>query len=95
MAELPVTGLEELELHLQHLIQAPDTPLNASLFDEVELQLTGKLSFVARLSFAPTRWPSEDDRALAQLSNCLYLAWKIHALFVCSSIPRRTDTCIS
>ena len=49
MAELPVTGLEELELHLQHLIQAPDTPLNASLFDEVELQLTGKLSFVARL----------------------------------------------
>jgi hypothetical protein len=43
MEEIPVTGLEELECHLQQLVDAPDTPLNAKLFDEVELQLTGKL----------------------------------------------------
>lgn len=43
MEEILITGLEELERHLQHLVQAPDTPLDAKLFDEVELQLTGKL----------------------------------------------------
>lgn len=42
MDDIPITGLEELERHLQHLIEAPDTPLDANLFDEVELQLTGK-----------------------------------------------------
>ncbi|KAE8443553.1 hypothetical protein EG329_001715 [Mollisiaceae sp. DMI_Dod_QoI] len=40
MEEIPVTGLEELETHLEVLVEAPDTPLNAKLFDEVELQLT-------------------------------------------------------
>lgn len=40
MDELPVTGLEELELHLQQLLGNLETPLNAKLFDEVELQLT-------------------------------------------------------
>jgi hypothetical protein len=39
---IPVAGAEELEEHLQLVLQAPDTPLNAKLFDEVELQLTGK-----------------------------------------------------
>jgi hypothetical protein len=43
MDQIPITGLEELERHLQQLIEAPDTPLDAKLFDEVELQLTGKL----------------------------------------------------
>jgi len=43
MDQIPVTGLEELEMHLMHLAEAPSTPLNAKLFDEVELQLTGKL----------------------------------------------------
>ena len=43
MAEIPITGLEELEDHLQELLRAPETPLNAVLFDEVELQLTGML----------------------------------------------------
>lgn len=42
MEETPISGLEELELHLKLLVEAPDTPLNAKLFDEVELQLTGK-----------------------------------------------------
>jgi hypothetical protein len=43
MDQMPITGLEELERHLQRLVEAPDTPLDAKLFDEVELQLTGKL----------------------------------------------------
>ncbi|KAG9233691.1 hypothetical protein BJ875DRAFT_505237 [Amylocarpus encephaloides] len=38
--DVPVTGLEELEDHLQQVVAAPDTELNAKLFDEVELQLT-------------------------------------------------------
>ncbi len=41
MEEIPITGLEELERHLQQLVEAPETPLDAKLFDEVELQLTG------------------------------------------------------
>jgi hypothetical protein len=40
---IPVTGSEELESHLQILLQSPDTPLDAKLFDEVSLQLTGTL----------------------------------------------------
>jgi hypothetical protein len=36
-----VTGLDDLEKHLHLLLQDPETPLNAKLFDEVELQLTG------------------------------------------------------
>jgi hypothetical protein len=43
MDQIPITGLEELERHFQQLVEAPDTPLDAKLFDEVELQLTGKL----------------------------------------------------
>ncbi|RDL31386.1 Uncharacterized protein BP5553_09595 [Venustampulla echinocandica] len=39
MDDTPITGLEELETHLQLLVSEPDTPLNAKLFDEVELQL--------------------------------------------------------
>ena len=42
MEEIPVHGLEELERHVQQLVEAPKTPLNAKLFDEVELQLNGK-----------------------------------------------------
>jgi hypothetical protein len=41
MEEIPITGLEELEAHLKQVTDDPDTPLNAKLFDEVELQLTG------------------------------------------------------
>jgi hypothetical protein len=42
MEEIPVHGLEELERHVQQLVEAPETPLHAKLFDEVELQLNGK-----------------------------------------------------
>jgi hypothetical protein len=41
MEEIPITGLEELEAHLRQVTDDPETPLNAKLFDEVELQLTG------------------------------------------------------
>jgi hypothetical protein len=42
MEEIPVHGLEELERHVQQLAEAPETPVDAKLFDEVELQLNGK-----------------------------------------------------
>lgn len=42
MEETPITGLEELEAHVERLVEAPEILLNAKLFDEVELQLTGK-----------------------------------------------------
>jgi hypothetical protein len=41
MDGVPVSGLVELENHMQQLIEAPDTQVNAKLFDDVELQLTG------------------------------------------------------
>ena len=42
MEDIPITGLEELESHLQQLMEIPDsTSVDAKLFDEVELQLTG------------------------------------------------------
>jgi hypothetical protein len=44
MEGVPITGLEELERHIQHLVEAPGTPLDAHLFDEVELQLTGEFT---------------------------------------------------
>ncbi|KAL8298021.1 hypothetical protein RB597_007022 [Gaeumannomyces tritici] len=40
MDAVPVTELEELEKHLDDLTEKPDTPIDAELFDRVELQLT-------------------------------------------------------
>ncbi|KAK6953779.1 hypothetical protein Daesc_003741 [Daldinia eschscholtzii] len=37
---IPVTGVEELEKHLDDLIEDPNLELNPKLFDDVELQLT-------------------------------------------------------
>ncbi|KAI1463820.1 uncharacterized protein F4812DRAFT_463380 [Daldinia caldariorum] len=37
---IPVTGVEELEKHLDELVADPNLDLNAKLFDHVELQLT-------------------------------------------------------
>lgn len=42
MDDIPVLGLAELEDHMGKLAEAPDTPVNAKLFDDVELQLTGR-----------------------------------------------------
>lgn len=38
---IPVTGVEELEKHLDELLQDPDQSPTLKLFDDVELQLTG------------------------------------------------------
>ncbi|OIW32279.1 hypothetical protein CONLIGDRAFT_264658 [Coniochaeta ligniaria NRRL 30616] len=40
METVPVTGLEELDKHLDELVEDPTIDLNAKLFDHVELQLT-------------------------------------------------------
>ncbi|EPE24189.1 hypothetical protein GLAREA_08039 [Glarea lozoyensis ATCC 20868] len=39
MAQVKVSGLEDLEAHLRQVIAFPDTQLDAKLFDDVELQL--------------------------------------------------------
>ena len=36
-----MSGLTELENHMQQLIEAPNTQVNTKLFDDIELQLTG------------------------------------------------------
>jgi len=41
MDGIPVSGLTELENHMQQLIEAPNTQVNTKLFDDIELQLTG------------------------------------------------------
>jgi hypothetical protein len=41
MENTPVTGLDELDKHLDDLLQDPDLAVNPKLFDDVELQLTG------------------------------------------------------
>ena len=40
-ASTPITGLAELDTHLDDLVQDPGLALNPKLFDDVELQLTG------------------------------------------------------
>lgn len=42
MENAPIDGLELLEKHLNVLVQKPETPFDAKLFDDVELQLTRK-----------------------------------------------------
>ena len=41
MDTVPITGVDELDQHLDQLVQDPTLTLNAKLFDHVELQLTG------------------------------------------------------
>ncbi|PBP26217.1 hypothetical protein BUE80_DR002785 [Diplocarpon rosae] len=41
MEVTPIAGLEELESHLRYVVEDPATPLDAKLFDKVELQLNG------------------------------------------------------
>ena len=40
MENAPIDRLEELEAHLNVLVEAPETPFDEKLFDDVELQLT-------------------------------------------------------
>ncbi|KAL4409895.1 hypothetical protein CABS03_09734 [Colletotrichum abscissum] len=39
---IPISGLAELEKHLDDLVTSPDTPLEPKLLDDVELQLNGQ-----------------------------------------------------
>lgn len=39
--QVRIAGLGDLEAHLEQLVDDPQTPLNAKLFDDIELQLTG------------------------------------------------------
>lgn len=38
----PIDRLDELEKHIQALVETPETQIDAKLFDDVELQLTRK-----------------------------------------------------
>ncbi|KAL0466293.1 hypothetical protein QR685DRAFT_483547 [Neurospora intermedia] len=38
--DIPITGLDDLTAHMDALITDPSTPLEAKLFDDIELQLT-------------------------------------------------------
>lgn len=51
---IPITGLEELESHLQVLLHSPDTALDAERFDEVSLQLTDTNTPPLTLRILPT-----------------------------------------
>ncbi|KAH8601642.1 hypothetical protein B0O99DRAFT_500729 [Bisporella sp. PMI_857] len=68
-----ITGLEELEEHLQKLSEDPEAPLNAKLFDEVELQLNdGNISaliprFLPKLVQILSRY-GKDPTVLASLT---------------------------
>jgi hypothetical protein len=46
MDDVPIWGLDKLENHLDQVAGALDTPLEDKLFDDVELQLTGKPRFL-------------------------------------------------
>ncbi|KXH68987.1 hypothetical protein CSAL01_06604 [Colletotrichum salicis] len=39
---VPISGLAELEKHLDDLVASPDTPLEPKLLDDIELQLNGQ-----------------------------------------------------
>ena len=41
MDNIPVSGLPELQAHLQQLLDDGSVPFDAKLLDDVELQLTG------------------------------------------------------
>lgn len=62
MENAPIDGLEALERHLNVLVEKPETPFDAKLFDDVELQLTRKWK-VSLLSagWNKTAWPISFD----------------------------------
>ncbi|KAK0715968.1 hypothetical protein B0H67DRAFT_610632 [Lasiosphaeris hirsuta] len=73
MDTIPITGLDELDAHLDELVQDAATPLNVKLFDEVELQLTGSnippliVRFLPRLTNILKQY-ADDPTILASLA---------------------------
>lgn len=47
---IPVSGVDDLEKHLDQLASDPNLPLDNKLFDHVELQVTGMPSLPSHLS---------------------------------------------
>lgn len=43
MDTIPISRIDKLHAHLESLCTDPETAIDARLFDEVELQLTGNL----------------------------------------------------
>lgn len=41
MENIPISRIDELHTHLSQLQDAPETPIDVKLLDDVELQLTG------------------------------------------------------
>ncbi|KAK1832622.1 hypothetical protein QBC39DRAFT_68870 [Podospora conica] len=76
MEDIPVTGLDELDKHLDDLVRDPTIPLNAKVIDEVELQLTESNTpplvtrFLPRLTTILKQYPS-DPTLLANLTTKL------------------------
>ena len=42
MSSIPITGLTELEAHIDAIIADRETPHDAKLIDDIELQLNGE-----------------------------------------------------
>ncbi|KAK3361224.1 hypothetical protein B0T24DRAFT_562819 [Lasiosphaeria ovina] len=73
MDTTPISGLDELEKHVDDLVQDPSIPLNAKLFDDVELQLTESNTPAVIVRFLPKltailKQYTEDPTVLASLA---------------------------
>jgi hypothetical protein len=53
--QLSIAGLDDLRSHIEELLSEPETPLNAKLFDDVELQLTGE-TLIPRRHIQSSPW---------------------------------------
>lgn len=60
MDGIPISGLSELQSHLQELESDASVPFNAKLFDDVELQLTGTSSCFSPCPTSHTNSPPEE-----------------------------------
>lgn len=57
MENAPIDGLDALERHLKVLVEKSETPFDAKLFDDVELQLTRKwIAFLLSAGKNDTGW---------------------------------------
>ncbi|KAK3943211.1 hypothetical protein QBC46DRAFT_43188 [Diplogelasinospora grovesii] len=74
---IPVVGLDELDKHLDDLVSDPNLPLNAKLFDDVELQLTDSNipplipRFLPKLTAILQQYTQGDPAVLASLTTKL------------------------
>lgn len=50
---VPISGLPELQAHLEELTHDPSLPFDLRLLDDVELQLTGVFSSSSNYEYIP------------------------------------------